>query len=313
MAKTKAAKAKLKKKDKAPKAAEDKVTKASKPSKTSFTKAKIAEKLAKKQIALDQEDVPKLEQDIPALMRNLLDPSVTPTDNKSAETIAVPTTITTTDNTPKPEYPVDSDDSSSSSSSSESDSDSDSSSAAGEQQPPAKKLKTDTETTTTTSETTSDAQQQPSGPRATADAHDESANRKARRRLQLIERQKGVIQKRWGVPEGSTEPHEGVEEALEEWVAKYDRTMAKVDWETDFRKRMMAAKRIPDHEERKAAIHELAQEKRQPYSGARLKVRVKKSNAERKASKKAKKAKKPKKAANTQKNKEKYGGRNTKE
>lgn len=52
-------------------------------------------------------------------------------------------------------------------------------------------------------------------------------NRPARRRLMLIDRQKIKIQKRLGVEEGSTEPNEEVDKALEEWTKNFDELNAK--------------------------------------------------------------------------------------
>ncbi|RYP54400.1 hypothetical protein DL768_000817 [Monosporascus sp. mg162] len=51
-------------------------------------------------------------------------------------------------------------------------------------------------------------------------------NRAARRRIKLIERQREVIQKRLGIPEGSQERADEVQRELDQWTERYDEKAA---------------------------------------------------------------------------------------
>ncbi|KAK3994736.1 hypothetical protein QBC44DRAFT_39207 [Cladorrhinum sp. PSN332] len=93
------------------------------------------------------------------------------------------------------------------------------------------------------------------------EAHPEGLNRKARRRLVLIERQKKKIQKRYGIPEASTEPNEKVDKELEEWTAKFDRLENTAAARRSMKVRTRDAKNL-EGEEKQAAMDAIIEEKR---------------------------------------------------
>ncbi|KAK4228251.1 hypothetical protein QBC38DRAFT_162344 [Podospora fimiseda] len=93
------------------------------------------------------------------------------------------------------------------------------------------------------------------------EAHPEGLNRKQRRRLVLIERQKATIRKRHGVPEGSTEPNEEVDKDLEAWIANYDRHENATAARRSIKARTREAMKL-DGKEKAAALAEIVEEKR---------------------------------------------------
>ncbi|KAK4191642.1 hypothetical protein QBC35DRAFT_293746 [Podospora australis] len=289
------------------KVSEDKVSKASKkqkPSHASFAKPKIAEKLAKKQKTLEGKE--GKQQDEEGDLKIVDDDAGAEIQFTIRELLNLPASEPSTTSNKRPAESDDDSDSnsSSSSSSSSSDSDPDSSSSSGEDtHPPAKKLKT-TEPTQEATESLGFVidTERSTGP---TENFDSGLNRKARRREELIARQKLNFQKQWKVPEGSTEPHEGVDNELAEWIDKYDRTQARVEWKMDWSKRMRAAKGIKELEKRKEAIAELAKEKRNPPTHLWA-PKVKRTPEEKRRRAQLKKAKKPKKDKAKIKNKAKY-------
>ncbi|KAK0728229.1 hypothetical protein B0T26DRAFT_748479 [Lasiosphaeria miniovina] len=82
---------------------------------------------------------------------------------------------------------------------------------------------------TATKEDSSNTAAEASKPEVKKQEAPSGLNRKARRRLQLIEKQRAVIQKRLGITFSSTERNEEVDEALAVWIQERDRVQAVAD------------------------------------------------------------------------------------
>ena len=118
----------------------------------------------------------------------------------------------------------------------------------------------DEEKTDTTPKSGTEAKSTKPGP-VNKEHYPEGLNRKARRRLVLIDRQRVAIKKRLGIPEDSTEPNEEVDKELEAWIAKFDLVEDKNAKRKSLKVRTRQAKELKG-DEREAALDALAEEKR---------------------------------------------------
>ncbi|KAK4169180.1 hypothetical protein QBC43DRAFT_330377 [Cladorrhinum sp. PSN259] len=136
---------------------------------------------------------------------------------------------------------------------------------------------------------------------ANKEAFPEGLNRKARRRLLLISRQKIKIMKRLGISEDSTEPNEKVDKELEEWTAKFDKLADVAAARRTLKVRNREANKLPG-DEKEAALDAIVEEKRAlAKASAGLKTKEKKRREKKLAKEVPAKGKQDKKSKATEK------------